>query len=215
MEDREYMGFKILVVGEPGVGKTSLVNRYTSGVFTEGYKSTIGVDFASKNLTIVKNGKKIDVELAFWDLAGQERIGTQINVFFRETNGVLCLFDVTRPDTYSMVPRWKQLIDERVTLSGNHYTPPSILIANKIDLMCDNIADYDLQNAGVGMGFLEVVACSIARNVGLDTAVEHLVDEMYREYKNGTTKPVKEDKTVELGIEPEIASNGARCGGYC
>lgn len=139
LEEKHYL-FKILVIGEPSVGKTSLIRRYCSGNFTDKYKSTIGVDFLQKEIQYNKN---TTINLHFWDIAGQERIGSQINILFRDTHGVICLFDVANDSTKAQVAAWKQLVNERVTMHGEPYKPPCVLIANKIDLVCETSHDFD------------------------------------------------------------------------
>jgi len=77
--------FKIVVVGDCGIGKTSLVQRFKSGMFTERYTNTIGVDFAMK--TVLIDGKRIKLQI--WDTAGQERFRTITQSYYRSANGVL------------------------------------------------------------------------------------------------------------------------------
>jgi small GTP-binding protein len=142
-EELDEMVFKVLIVGEPGVGKTSLVKRYVNDVFTTRYKSTIGADFAYKTIfktiTELEDGKEVSknykITLQLWDLAGQERIGTQVNVFYRQTDGVLCVSDVTRDTTKNQVLLWKQAVMENSTNKiGEQNFPPCVLLFNKMDL---------------------------------------------------------------------------------
>jgi len=135
--EKEFEGkeilLKILLVGEPAVGKTSLLQRYVKGVFTSQYRSTIGTDFAMK---IIRLADDLQVRIQFWDLAGQERFGSQIKAYFREADGALCVCDAIRPATREKALDWKKLIQQNSTnQQGQHIEPECFLIINKIDLL--------------------------------------------------------------------------------
>jgi small GTP-binding protein len=126
------MVFKVLVVGEPGVGKTSLVARYSTNKFSNNYKTTIGVDFAVKK---IRWDEHTLVELQLWDLAGQDRLNSQTRAYYRGTDGAICVCDVTRVKTKQDALLWKAGIDERaVTPEGDPLHPPCVLVVNKMDL---------------------------------------------------------------------------------
>ena len=84
--------YKILVIGDSGVGKTSLINRIVYNSFAKKYNVTLGCELAVKTLEI--NGKSIRIQ--FWDLAGQDRLGSISRLFCRDTDGALVVNDVTR-----------------------------------------------------------------------------------------------------------------------
>lgn len=124
--------FKVLVVGEPGVGKTSLVARYTLNKFSGNYKTTIGVDFATKK---VRWDDHTIIELQLWDLAGQDRLSSQTRTYYRGTEGVICVCDITRMESKQEALRWKEGVEERAVDSQNEpIMPPCALIVNKMDL---------------------------------------------------------------------------------
>lgn len=87
--------FKVLVIGDVGVGKTSMVNRIVYNTFTEKYKATIGCEFGLKIIEI--NGEPVRVQL--WDLAGQDRLGGISRLYCRDANGALVVTDATREGT--------------------------------------------------------------------------------------------------------------------
>ena len=124
--------FKVLIVGEPGVGKTSLAQRYVSNTFSTAYKSTIGVDFANKK---VRWDDNTVINLHLWDLAGQDRLNAQVRTYYKDSAGAICICDVTREETKKQVVAWKNVIDEKSTnAEGDRNYPPCILIVNKMDL---------------------------------------------------------------------------------
>ncbi|KAL3226269.1 hypothetical protein MRX96_025178 [Rhipicephalus microplus] len=102
--DIEDLLFKVLVIGDFGVGKTSLIRRYTEGVFNPAYKITIGVDFSLKHL--VYNGNK-HITLQLWDIAGHERFGYMTRVYYKYATAAVIVYDLSRPATLHSVLKWK------------------------------------------------------------------------------------------------------------
>ncbi|KAK4255669.1 hypothetical protein QN277_008641 [Acacia crassicarpa] len=123
-DEYDYL-FKLVLIGDSGVGKSNLLSRFTRNEFNLESKSTIGVEFATKSLNI--DGKVIKAQI--WDTAGQERYRAITSAYYRGAVGALLVYDVTRSPTFENVARWlKELRD---------HTDPSIvvmLIGNKSDL---------------------------------------------------------------------------------
>jgi small GTP-binding protein len=115
-----------VLIGDGGVGKTAIRERYLGQGFESQYVMTIGADFAMQDDII--NGKKVRYQI--WDLAGQDRFDGVRNVYYRGTHGALLVFDVTRPDSYFSIPKW---VKELWGHNGKSKIPV-ILVANKIDL---------------------------------------------------------------------------------
>ncbi len=122
--------FKITVVGDAAVGKTSLIKRYTTNTFEEDYISTLGMQF-SKYEELVKGEK---VELLLWDLAGQESFNTLRDRFYTGSSGAIVVFSLSPEDleTYDHVSKW--LLDVKEAC-GNI---PILLFGNKADLVDQN-----------------------------------------------------------------------------
>ena len=120
--------YKVLVIGDYAVGKTSIIKRYTEGVFTPNYKLTIGVDFGVK--TVERNGE--DVRIQLWDIAGHERFGSMTRVYYRFAVAAVIVYDVTRAATREAVLKWKEDVDAKVTLPDGSRIP-CLLLANKAD----------------------------------------------------------------------------------
>ena len=91
--------FKILVIGESGVGKTAILERYCENVFNESLLSTVGVDFKAKFLTV--DGKTTKLQL--WDTAGQEKFRNITSSYYRGTHGCIVAYDVTDVNTFEKV----------------------------------------------------------------------------------------------------------------
>ncbi|KAI1282077.1 Ras-related protein Rab-32 [Halotydeus destructor] len=125
---KEYL-FKVLVVGELGTGKTSFIKRYVHQFFSSHYRATIGVDFALKVIQW-NEGNLVRVQL--WDIAGQERFGQMTRVYYKEAAGAFVVFDVSRPQTFEAVIKWKTDLDSKVTCPDGSPIP-CMLLANKCD----------------------------------------------------------------------------------
>ncbi|XP_063702205.1 ras-related protein Rab-35-like [Culicoides brevitarsis] len=115
--------FKLLIIGDSGVGKSSLLLRFSDNTFTGTYITTIGVDF--KIRTVVIDGER--VKLQIWDTAGQERFRTITNTYYRGTHGVIVVYDVTNGDSFANVKRWLQEIESNCDVVNK------ILVGNKDD----------------------------------------------------------------------------------
>jgi len=119
--------FKIIIVGEAGVGKTSLVRRYIDDAFDEKMKITIGVDISVKRLPERDGG----VALQIWDLGGQPQFKEVADLYFRGAKGVLAVFDVTRKASMDRLADWIENLRSKVG------TVPTVVLGNKTDLRED------------------------------------------------------------------------------
>lgn len=119
------MLFKLLLVGESGVGKSSILKRYVDETFNDGFISTIGVDFRIRSLKY----KGMDVKLQIWDTAGQERFRTIVSSYYRGAQGVFVVFDVGNRMSFDGIPEWLQNIDR--LCKGDVV---KVLVGNKADL---------------------------------------------------------------------------------
>ncbi len=118
--------FKILLVGDSGVGKSSLLLRFATGDFEE-LSSTIGVDFKSKVVDV--GGKR--VKLTVWDTTGQERFRTLTSSYYRGAHGIVYVFDVTRRETFeSLGEIWMNEVSMYSTIADSI----KMVVANKTDL---------------------------------------------------------------------------------
>ncbi|XP_023335788.1 ras-related protein Rab-32 [Eurytemora carolleeae] len=130
MSSRDDYIFKVLVIGEVGSGKTSIIKRYVHQFFSQHYRATIGVDFALKTVNLDKDTV---VRLQLWDIAGQERFGNMTRVYYRDAAAAFIVFDLSRVATLEAAVKWKLDLDQKV-LSGDGRPVPAILLGNKCDL---------------------------------------------------------------------------------
>lgn len=121
--------YKVCIVGDGGVGKTTILHRFVDGVFLENTKLTIGTNFFLK--TVKLPDENIKVTLQIWDLSGQERFSIIRPNFYGGSKGIIYTFDLTRRNSLINLLNWKKEI-ERVVGSI-----PCILLGNKLDLITD------------------------------------------------------------------------------
>ena len=118
--------FKILTIGDGGVGKISILRRYVENKFIKHHLSTIGIDFLSKTVTI----KDKEIKLKIWDTAGQERYCNITSHIYKDADGIILVFDVTSEDSFNQITDWMEQIKNNVSKEEINL----ILIGNKCDL---------------------------------------------------------------------------------
>lgn len=125
--------FKLLLIGDSGVGKSCLLLRFADDTYSESYISTIGVDF--KIRTIEHDGKTIKLQI--WDTAGQERFRTITSSYYRGAHGIIVVYDVTDQDSFDNVKQWLQEIERYASENVK-----KLLVGNKSDLTQKKQVDY-------------------------------------------------------------------------
>jgi small GTP-binding protein len=121
--------FKIVVLGEGAVGKTAIVTRFSHGFFRTDYKTTIGSQFAVKNVNIPRDPENVTVKLQIWDVAGQSRFQILRPMYYRGSSGGLLVYDVTRRRTFIVLDEWLEELHKAINKKI-----PLVLVANKTDL---------------------------------------------------------------------------------
>ncbi|XP_061575890.1 ras-related protein Rab-1B-like [Cololabis saira] len=148
--------FKLLLIGDSGVGKSCLLLRFADDTYTESYISTIGVDF--KIRTVDMDGKT--VKLQIWDTAGQERFRTITSSYYRGAHGIIIVYDVTEQESFNNVKQWLDEIERYACENVSR-----LLVGNKSDLVAKKVVDaataQDLGSA-LKIPFLETSAKSSA-----------------------------------------------------
>ncbi len=134
---KEYT-FKVCLLGDPAVGKTTLKKRFLGRTVTGEYKTTVGVDFAIKYYLIQD---KYYIKFQIWDIAGQETYSTLRASFYKGAKGILMVFDISRAETFQSIPNWLQQLWQ---LEG---PLPMILIGNKADLREQGLGLVSIEQA--------------------------------------------------------------------
>uniref|UniRef100_A0A8C6WNF8 Ras-related protein Rab n=1 Tax=Neogobius melanostomus TaxID=47308 RepID=A0A8C6WNF8_9GOBI len=200
--------FKVLVIGDVLVGKSSVVLRYVRKTFKENYKSTIGVDFALK--TIQWDARTV-VRLQLWDIAGQEQTRNMSRVFYKGARGALVVFDVTKLATLESAAQWKQDLDSKVSRDSGEPIP-TLLLANKCDLMEQSERDRmapSLDEFCKDNGFTGWFETSAKGGVNIEEAMTFLIQEMMKTM-SGENQDERSKGGVDLGGRAD-QSIVARC----
>jgi len=164
--------YKISVVGDYGVGKTSLLNRYIDMKFAEDYLPTLGVNMLRREM--VFKGNK--VKLMFWDIAGQELYASVREQFYEGTQGAMLVYDVTRPESFANIPKWhKEILD---VAKSNVYC---ILVGNKIDL--DQVVPTEEGKKMAETNNWLFLETSARTGKGIEDAFNILIDYLLNVYK--------------------------------
>ncbi|XP_050682923.1 putative Ras-related protein Rab-33 [Leptidea sinapis] len=117
--------FKIIVLGDSGVGKTCLTYRFCEGQFLDKSEATIGVDFRERTVKI----KNEEIKLQLWDTAGQERFRkSMVQHYYRNVHAVVIVYDVTKPETFHSISNWMHEIESHSLMGA-----PRVLVGNKCD----------------------------------------------------------------------------------
>eukprot|EP01061_Rhynchopus_euleeides_P002411 TRINITY_DN11851_c0_g1_i1.p1 TRINITY_DN11851_c0_g1~~TRINITY_DN11851_c0_g1_i1.p1 ORF type:complete len:399 (+),score=204.83 TRINITY_DN11851_c0_g1_i1:386-1582(+) len=214
--------YKFLVVGDVGVGKTTIVKRNVKDIFSN-TKPTIGVDFVLKEVKDVVPGVLIRLQL--WDVAGQERYKSLTRVYYKEAAAAIVVFDCTQHSTLEGVEEWKRDIDEKVTLPDGRPIP-CILLGNKADLDSSCVSEKKLKAFADKNGFVGSFFTSAKTGLNIRESMDWLVSHVYNSSKAAKgAKAVKADaaplKTVTLEDKSPRAAmktyklvlmSGATCG---
>ncbi|EFP08731.1 CRE-RAB-11.2 protein [Caenorhabditis remanei] len=187
-EEYDYL-FKVVLIGDSGVGKSNLLSRFTRNQFDLETKSTIGVEFATRSMMI--EGKKIKATI--WDTAGQERYRAITSAYYRGTLGALVVYDIAKHQTFENIERWLKEL-------RNHADQQDIsimLVGNKTDLRhlravpTDEAAVFAERNQ---MSFIETSALD---STNVEEALRNLLTAIY---KSVSTKYGVNEKPVYGGL---------------
>jgi len=194
--DYDYL-FKLVLIGDSGVGKSCLLLRFADDNFTDSYISTIGVDFRFRTVTI---DSKV-VKLQIWDTAGQERFRTITSAYYRGADGIIMVYDVTSAESFDHVEEWLSEVDRY----ANENTV-KLLVGNKADLVEKReVSEETAQRFAdkLNISFLETSA-KTATNV--EAAFLMMAKELIK-MRDGSSKT--EDSTLKL--EPTAPKKGGGC----
>ncbi|XP_030586579.1 ras-related protein Rab-3D-like [Archocentrus centrarchus] len=200
----DYM-FKLLIIGNSSVGKTSFLFRYADDSFTSAFVSTVGIDFKVK--TIYRKNKR--VKLQIWDTAGQERYRTITTAYYRGAMGFLLMYDITSQDSFFTVQDWATQIK---TYSWDN--AQVVLIGNKLDLEEDRqVPTENGQRLAKELGF-QFFEASAKDNINVKQVFDRLVDvicEKMNESVNGDVRPAASHKGDSLEDTPSTSQGGCAC----
>ena len=169
--------FKLLLIGDSGVGKSCLLVRFADDIFTDSFISTIGVDFKIRTINV--QGKV--VKLQIWDTAGQERFRTLTTAYYRSAHGIILVYDVNEKDSFLHLRDWLDEV-KRYACGGVN----KLLVGNKCDLVDKRQVDYELAKS-----YAENLKISFIETSAKDcTNVEQVFHTMAEELKEKLGSPL-------------------------
>lgn len=206
-EDYDYL-YKIVLVGDAGVGKTHLLSRYIKGTLPKNPQSTIGVEFATKTVPLQTGGT---VKAQIWDTAGQERYRAITSAHYRRAVGAMLMYEVTNEKTFANAKRWMEELRD-------HAEPDIVvmLVGNKLDLCDRNPAARKVPREMAqkfaeanSLLFEETSAITVTR---VKESFERLLQEIYnlksRTMGRGTLSPA----VNKLAMNPAAPKKSLCCG---
>ncbi|XP_013384092.1 ras-related protein Rab-7L1 [Lingula anatina] len=167
--------FKVIIIGDPTVGKTSFVQRYVNDSYRRDYKGTIGVDFALK---VVKWSDRETVKLQLWDIAGQERFTSMTRVYYKDAHACIIMFDLLQKSTFNNAIKWKKDLDSKCTLPDGSNVP-CLLLGNKCDLHQQRKVDQEeIETMCKENEFLDWKEISVKENIMIEESMRCLLEDM-------------------------------------
>ena len=166
--------FKILTLGEGGVGKTAILKRYVENKFEKHHLATIGIDYQSKTIKI----KNKEIKLKIWDTAGQERYKNIASQLYKGADGIMLVYDITNDYSFSKITDWMEQINNN--LSKNDIG--IVLIGNKSDIE-DRMIDKEKGEEKAKEYGIEFYETSALNGNGINEAFEGLAKQILKNYK--------------------------------
>ena len=187
----EYV-IKILTLGDSGVGKTSIIQKFVNDKFNQNMLSTIGVDFQSK-VIIINNTK---IKLKIWDTTGQERFKTLTSQYYNGADGALLIFDVTSKLSFERINFWINELKEKKKLNELGL----LLIGNKIDLVNKRIIDKEEAENFAKNNNLSYYETSALKNININNIIidiaKQCLNNIKRNDENIINNSINEKKMI-------------------
>ena len=199
--------FRICVIGDVNVGKTSLLTRYCDNVFKEAYTNTIGVDFRVVTLRY----KEILAKVHIWDTAGQERFKSISINYFRACHGFMFIYDITNKSSFMNINRWMEL-----AFSNNRMNVINFLVGNKNDLEENREVSIEEAKQFANTMNLLYLETSAKNNSNVGKAFEYLTFNLidyYTKHKKDYKNEKEEDQSSgeNINIKDLIVKRKRKC----
>ena len=179
--------YKIIIIGDSGVGKSNILGRYLHNEFKHDTKSTVGVEFGSKQLKV----SGINIKLQIWDTAGEERYRAITSAYYKGSKGCFIVYDITSEISFENVEKWYEEIRKSAEKEIS-----IILIGNKCDLENERKVSIEMgQNKAKNLNcpFFETSALN---NTNIMTAFQNISEDIYNRCKND--KNLEDDDDYEI-----------------
>ena len=184
--------YRIIVVGDENVGKSSLIHLYTKGYYTKDYKSTIGVDLSFKDLCF---DRKTNMRLFIWDITGQERFRFLTRIYYQNVSGCILVFDVNNEASFYNCEIWINNIYD----NGEHLKNNIVLVGNKSDkekIVKQEDIDYLCSKYN-----LEYKEISVEKNINVYETFNYILNKLVND---NTLKDREIENTVKILSNREV-----------
>ena len=186
--------FKLLLIGDSGVGKTCILFRFSDDAFNTTFISTIGIDFKLK--TIELKGKRIKLQI--WDTAGQERFHTITTSYYRGALGIMLVYDITDAKSYNNISKWLRAIQE-------HANPnvEKIILGNKCDMDEDRVISKEKGESLAKESGMQYIETSAKKNINIEEAFLQLVERILDKtiYEASVLEPPQRLQPVATNVQ--------------
>lgn len=208
MSSRKKNILKVIILGDSGVGKTSLMHRYVNDKYSQQYKATIGADFLTKEVTI-DNDKTATMQV--WDTAGQERFQSLGVAFYRGADCCVLVYDVTNLKSFSNVKSWRDefLVHANV---GSPETFPFVMLGNKIDAEDSKkvVNTKAAQDMAKSLGNIPLFFTSAKTAINVDVAFDEIARCALQQNQNDADA-FEEDFNDAINIQLDTDTNSCSC----
>jgi len=201
-QDYDYL-FKLLLIGNSAVGKSSLLLRFSDNIFNESFLPTIGVDFKIRTFDL--NSKTVTLQI--WDTAGQERFKTITSSYYKGAHGIIMTYDITDKQSFRDIDNWLAEVEKHASENVN-----KLLVGNKCDLEANRQVTYEEGKAYADQLGIKFIETSAKNSVNVDNAFFTMANEIKsRVQKVETPTPgpdQKEAKRLGAGVAVKKAGTG-------
>lgn len=201
--------YKVLIIGDVAVGKTSLVNRVIYNTFEEKYKATIGCEFGLKMMLF----DDYEVRIQLWDLAGQDHLGGISRLYCRDSHGAIVVTDATKAENIQRAIEWKTMVDDQTRLPDGRKIP-MVLCLNKTDLVEDSkkLSDDELQSLANQKGFISIHYTSNKTGENVSLALDTLIKELIS-YKLVNVSSSVESRVIKIAndVSSRASNKNKKC----
>lgn len=207
---RKNNSLKILIIGDAGVGKTSLLKRYVTGKFSTQYRVTLGADFLNKKIELL--GKEYSLNL--WDTAGQEKHSSLGNAFYRGADCCVMVFDITSKSSMESLESWKEVfLDAGMVKNPEEF--PFVILGNKCDKEAERqVTKEEAENWCQENGGYQLFEVSAKDGEGIETAFTAVSSLAAEQQKEDVYVPPKVDLS-ETKKKKKRRGKGGSSGGCC
>uniref|UniRef100_A0A8C4LGK1 Ras-related protein Rab-7a n=1 Tax=Equus asinus TaxID=9793 RepID=A0A8C4LGK1_EQUAS len=200
MTSRKKVLLKVIILGDSGVGKTSLMNQYVNKKFSNQYKATIGADFLTKEVMV--DDRLVTMQI--WDTAGQERFQSLGVAFYRGADCCVLVFDVTAPNTFKTLDSWR----DEFLIQASPRDPenfPFVVLGNKIDLENRQVATKRAQAWCYSKNNIPYFETSAKEAINVEQAFQTIARNALKQYWGVRT--LNGENIVPLEEHPQTAGD--------